>query len=268
MDGIETLHALRGLGCTRPVVALTANAVKGQAEMFREKGFDEFIAKPIDLRQLDAVLNKFVRDPQPPASIEAARRQKNSVLDSAADATPQASVPPHMAKLFVRDAAKAAAVLQGICAHQCRDDDDVHNFVISAHSMKSTLAIIGEPELSAFAARLEQAGRERDAAVISSETPAFLDALRAVIARVTPGEEDDEYGETTDEDRAYLRDRLRVLKAACLAYDKKAARDMLSEIQHKTWPRPTRKLLDTIAEHLLHSKFAGIASLVDELDRP
>jgi HPt (histidine-containing phosphotransfer) domain-containing protein len=159
------------------------------------------------------------------------------------------------------------AVLQGICTHQCLNDDDAHMFVISVHSMKSTLATIGEPELSALAGRLEQAGRERDTAVISSETPAFLDALRAVVARVTPREDDDDRGETTDEDRAYLRERLRALKAACLAYDKKAAKDTLNELQQKAWPRPTRELLDTIAGHLLHSKFAGIASLVDELDR-
>ena len=86
MDGIEALEAIRALGYTRPVVALTANAMIGQAAMFREKGFDDFIAKPIDLRQLDVILHKFVRDMHPPAVVEAARWQIHSAPGQSADA--------------------------------------------------------------------------------------------------------------------------------------------------------------------------------------
>jgi hypothetical protein len=98
---------------------------------------------------------------------------------------------------------------------------------------------------------------------MSSETPAFLDALRKLIEKITP-KEDDESSDITDEDRAYLREKLLALKAACVAYNKKAAKDTLAEIEQKAWPRPTKELLDTIAEQLLHSKFKGLASTVDE----
>jgi HPt (histidine-containing phosphotransfer) domain-containing protein len=54
---------------------LTANAVAGQVDIFLENGFDDFISKPIDIRQMNAVLNKFIRDKQPPEVIEAARQQ-------------------------------------------------------------------------------------------------------------------------------------------------------------------------------------------------
>jgi signal transduction histidine kinase/FixJ family two-component response regulator len=62
MDGVETTQRLRGLGYDAPIVALTANAITGSDKMFLENGFDGFISKPIDIRQLNAVLNKFVRD--------------------------------------------------------------------------------------------------------------------------------------------------------------------------------------------------------------
>ncbi|MCL2028800.1 MAG: response regulator [Deltaproteobacteria bacterium] len=65
MDGIEATAIIRDLGYTNPIVALTANTVKGQQEMFLENGFDGFISKPIDTRQLNAVLKKFIRDKQP-----------------------------------------------------------------------------------------------------------------------------------------------------------------------------------------------------------
>jgi CheY-like chemotaxis protein/anti-sigma regulatory factor (Ser/Thr protein kinase) len=62
MDGVETTKILREMGYSRPIVALTANAVMGQAEMFLSNGFDDFISKPIDIRELNAVLNKMIRD--------------------------------------------------------------------------------------------------------------------------------------------------------------------------------------------------------------
>jgi CheY-like chemotaxis protein len=61
MDGIEATKRLRELGYTKPIVALTANAVAGQAEMFLQSGFDAFISKPIDIRVLNDVLKKYVR---------------------------------------------------------------------------------------------------------------------------------------------------------------------------------------------------------------
>ena len=62
MDGIETTKKIRSLGYSGVIVALTANALVGNAEMFKQNGFDDFISKPIDLRQLNAVLNTYIRD--------------------------------------------------------------------------------------------------------------------------------------------------------------------------------------------------------------
>jgi CheY-like chemotaxis protein len=62
MDGIETTKALRELGYTGVIIALTANALVGNEEMFKRNGFDGYIPKPIDVMQLDAVLNKYIRD--------------------------------------------------------------------------------------------------------------------------------------------------------------------------------------------------------------
>ena len=62
MDGIETTKILRNMGYDRPIIALSANAVVGQAEVFLSQGFDEFISKPIDTRQLNDILNRLVRD--------------------------------------------------------------------------------------------------------------------------------------------------------------------------------------------------------------
>jgi PAS domain S-box-containing protein len=43
-----------------PIIALTANAVSGMREMFIEKGFDDFLAKPIDISKLDEMLDHWI----------------------------------------------------------------------------------------------------------------------------------------------------------------------------------------------------------------
>lgn len=65
MDGVETLKKIRSLPEEKykklPIVVLTANAVDGAREMFLEKGFDEFLTKPIDMKAVDAVLGRWLK---------------------------------------------------------------------------------------------------------------------------------------------------------------------------------------------------------------
>ena len=59
MDGVETTQKIRSLGGFNsrvPIVALTANAVTGAAEMFMKNGFNGFISKPIDNTALASML--------------------------------------------------------------------------------------------------------------------------------------------------------------------------------------------------------------------
>jgi signal transduction histidine kinase/FixJ family two-component response regulator/HPt (histidine-containing phosphotransfer) domain-containing protein len=74
MDGIETFEQIRALGTeyaqSVPIIALTANAVTGNVEMFEGKGFAAFLAKPLDFLELDAVIRQWVRDKEYEKSIE------------------------------------------------------------------------------------------------------------------------------------------------------------------------------------------------------
>ena len=75
MDGIETAKRLRELGYGNPIIALTANAVVGQSDIFLQNGFDDFISKPIDIRVLDVILKSLIRDKQPPKIQLQARKE-------------------------------------------------------------------------------------------------------------------------------------------------------------------------------------------------
>ena len=67
MDGIEATKVIREEIGTEyakniPIIALTANAIIGNEEMFLNNGFQDFISKPIEMVRLDAVILQWVRD--------------------------------------------------------------------------------------------------------------------------------------------------------------------------------------------------------------
>jgi signal transduction histidine kinase/FixJ family two-component response regulator len=70
MDGIETVAAIRAWEESRgrekqaprgiPIVALTASAVSGMRELFLEKGFDDYLSKPIEVSKLNELMKKWI----------------------------------------------------------------------------------------------------------------------------------------------------------------------------------------------------------------
>jgi signal transduction histidine kinase/CheY-like chemotaxis protein len=230
MDGIEATKILREMGYKETIIALTANAIVGQAEMFMKNGFDGFISKPIDVRQLNATLNKMIRDKQPFEVIDAARRQK--AARKTAQETPQQMLPPAALlarEIFVRDAERAAATLEMICKNE--------------------------------ALKPEQTEQNRDIAMIIAETPKFIELLLKVSERLKADVKD---GEPEDEDIGFLHEKLHIVYKACEERDKQTAKAVLVELKHKTWPPAAKDFLNTIVQNVLKDNFDEAASLVKD----
>jgi len=67
MDGIEATRIIREEISTEyaksvPIIALTANAISGNEEMFLSKGFQAFLPKPLDLPRLDTIIRQWVQN--------------------------------------------------------------------------------------------------------------------------------------------------------------------------------------------------------------
>ena len=264
MDGMEAVKIIRGMGYTRPVIALTANAIVGQSDMFLAGGFDGFISKPIDSRELDAALKSFIRDKQPREVIEATRReQREKETGNPPGPAQNRQQASEIEKYFVLDGENAIVVLEEVYAKlRASDSADMDSYITTVHGIKSALANIGEMELSGAAFKLEQAGDARDFAVIKEETPAFIDALRFLIEKLKSSG-DDETAEISGDDTVYLRDKLSAIKTACEAFDIIAAKDALDDLRQKTWPHNINGSLDEISVHLLHSAFKKAAAVAE-----
>ena len=64
MDGVEATAAIRGMGEEKyrnlPIIALSANATSQAQELFKESGFDDFVAKPIMMKEISSALEKWL----------------------------------------------------------------------------------------------------------------------------------------------------------------------------------------------------------------
>jgi HPt (histidine-containing phosphotransfer) domain-containing protein len=172
-------------------------------------------------------------------------------------------IDPQLAEIFARDAEKAIVAIESVIKNNFKTESDIQLYVINIHAMKSALANIGKAASSNTAHTLEQAGRDKDINIMASETQKFLDALRVIIEELRPKEENLNI-EDTKETLALLREKLILLKEACESFDKKATKTILNELREKSWSVRIKDMLNSIAEHLLHSEFDTAIALADE----
>jgi len=201
MDGIKATKLIRGMGYDLPIVALTANAVLGQSDMFMENGFDAFISKPVDIRQLNQLLNRLIRDKQPRNVIEAARKQKlerKGGTHSSKDAgqTSQKTVSGFtfmeiegldiisglsqveddevmyikLMKSYVASTKSMLASLESV------DEKTLSDYKITVHGIKGASMYIYALKVGSLAEALEKASSEGDLDYVVEHNPAFLDS--------------------------------------------------------------------------------------------
>jgi len=281
MSGIDTVKILREMGYADPVVALTANAVAGSAAMFLDNGFDGFISKPIDMRELNSTLNRLVRDKHPPEVVEVARGQmefQKPLYKSIQKTTSKSD----FLNLIIKDIENAIAVFENLLPNiESGGDAEIKLFTTTVHGLKSVLTNIGETELSAAALRLERAGDAKDIAEISANAPQFADTLRFVFEKYsvnvsggaggadgadgTPSEASDDALDVSEEDMEFLKEKLAVIETACGYAQQRKAKEVLSDIRSKKWPHKIDEYLGDISVYLLKGEFKKVIAVMEEL---
>lgn len=150
MDGVETLIKIRGSESNSHtvVIALSANAINGAREMFIQKGFDDFLSKPVQIKDFAMVLKKWL--PQ---------NLIKSVDENSSDASSKNewTCPPSVIKTFVRLIDPTSLEIEDALAKS-----DLKTFTIKVHALKSSAKIVGADELSKLAAELEELGSKCD----------------------------------------------------------------------------------------------------------
>ena len=180
LNGTEAMRIMRDLGYTRPIVVLTANALIGQAEEFIKLGFDGYISKPIQTKQLNAALLKHIRDKQPPEVIEAARLSKESMA-AASDVKGDIDDFQNSSDLVETlrfDFARQYANLFTDISNSVKSNDTQMAHLLT-HTLKGAAGLIHETSLANTARHLEQKLQNGEALTIRD-----LSALESELSRV------------------------------------------------------------------------------------
>ena len=263
MDGVETTNKLRRMGYTGYIVALTANAVVGQADMFLANGFDGFVSKPIDIKYLDAYLKRLIMDNRDDDVVDEARRQREeSEKTELVLRSEDEDVPSLIAELFLRDAGRCKSALEGILKQQGEfTKNDFNQIRVNAHGLKSALTHIRQTNLAKIAGELENAGRNKDSKTICTVTPEFLGMLGELMAKLSPGEP-----APGDYDKALLREKLETIKHECGLYDaNNIVNQAISEIARLGLPAEVRGAINEISENVIRGDFEDAIKATEEL---
>jgi signal transduction histidine kinase/AmiR/NasT family two-component response regulator len=202
MDGIEAVRIIRNeIGTeyakTVPIIALTANAIAGNEEMFLSNGFNAFISKPIDIMRLDTLMNQWVRDKQTEDILRQAEQLRTEM--SAAKAEPEAILPDASGikgidfeagiERYGNEAAYMT-VLRSYAVHtpellaklRSPSPDTLPDYAITVHGLKGASYGICAGDIGGQAEKLEHAAKAGDYGTVNEENSAFIGRVEALLA--------------------------------------------------------------------------------------
>jgi CheY-like chemotaxis protein len=237
MDGVETTRNIRekiGTDYARniPIIALTANAIVGNEEMFLQNGFQGFISKPIDMAKLDAVLKRWVRDKCkegeeaiPIADMEHSQESDAVPLASAIisgidrdKALERFSGDEEVLTDVLRSYARGTRPLLS-SLREALAAENLADYAITVHGIKGSSYGIVAQKVGEAAEALEMAAKAGNLAEVQNGHAAFASITEALLDNIEKalGESDAESGKpvAAEPDPALLAE----LREACAKFD-------------------------------------------------
>jgi CheY-like chemotaxis protein len=209
MDGIETVKIIRNeidseYARTVPIIALTANAITGNEEMFLNNGFQDFLTKPIDIMKMDRTINRWVRNKEPEKypCPEAESRIADNAPDTARKADERIqqllaqiirTVPVEGLEAeqglerFGGDGKSYMDSLRSYVVHTppllgaARTVDALEDYAITVHGIKGSSYGISARTIGQMAENLEHAAKAGDHAFIETGNDGFIEAAGKLI---------------------------------------------------------------------------------------
>lgn len=288
MDGIETLHAFPqqegNVNLETPVIALTANAVNGAKEMFLQNGFDDFFAKPIVYQKLEKLLWKYL--PQNKiieSDVTQSEEQIHKETEEASQIQQRLETVSELdleyAYLHNKEPRDLLAVIEDfvpiadtdaatldIFKKNISDRDNLRQYRIKVHAMKTSAAMIGALTVSSIAKLLEHAARDENTDIIETIHPIFMEqwkSLNEQLKTICSVEEHEQ--ELKDIDKDLLEQELTLLTQAMSEYDVDVADGIIEKLSHYRYPDEKKAVFGELAQAVRGLDAEAVVKAVSKL---
>ncbi|MCR4823518.1 MAG: response regulator [Treponema sp.] len=280
MDGIQTLEAMKKMpgnrSLTSPTIALTANAIEGAREMYLKAGFTDYLSKPVSPIELEAILRKYIPGEMifsplddedipesKPALPEVLLKLQGLNIENGLKFCGNTDIYVDMAKLFYKSINANADELENFVKN-----DDIDNFRIKVHALKSTSRLIGAEELSAKAEKLEKEANEKNLSFIHENFPELLVLYRSYIEKLSNIMDNEESIEKvpkktiSSED---FMDKLKTLYAIAEDFNSLDADSWFEEMTTYAIPEEHSDLFEKISQAIEKVDFYSIKELLKDI---
>ncbi len=185
MDGYQLTAAIRARENSKgriPIIALTANALKGMPEHCRNVGMNDYLAKPAQLVDLKAILEKWLPATANPRSDSPVKSIPQRTVVGPVDVSVLKALvgdDPTVIHEFLQDfrisTVKTAAELK-----VAYENGRVAQTGILAHKLKSSALSVGALKLGELCTDIEKAGKDGQAEALADLVRRFEEELSAV----------------------------------------------------------------------------------------
>jgi PAS domain S-box-containing protein len=193
LDGFgltEVIRAQEPAGTRLPIIAVTANAMQGEAERCRQRGMDDYLSKPLRMKELATMLGKWLpldaMAPQAPDghAADTPRHEDapfpiwnpNTLSELVGD---NPALHKRFLEKFLANAEKQVANI--LVAVAAEDADTVGGV---AHALKSAARSVGALALGELCESLETAGHDHDAAKCSTLAVGLTSTYQAAAGNI------------------------------------------------------------------------------------
>lgn len=302
MDGVETLHHIRernGKFFQKvPVIALTANAIGGAREMFLSEGFQDFVAKPVEVSTLERVLKKFIPEERiinktgEELIVEAGQNtlkkngngistennntnhkspaNKKNLIDIQTGINYSGGVYEDyidVIRLYYKSGLEKKEQIQKLF-----EDKEWNDYTIMVHALKSTSLGIGAKELSEMAKNQEKAGKENNTEYILANHNKLMEAYSNVLSEIASNKEfipekEDNGGEGLDEiDSSLLMEKINKLSEVLDTFEEDSVIPVINELSMYSYKgRGLKESLEEITGLVEAFDFCGASDALEEL---